>query len=82
MEGGDGHETGSTGEETGRDVTACGALAQQAAPVIEPTKSALDNSAPLQHDVALLVRVLLDCVVAHAVQMAPLSAALDCKDAV
>lgn len=45
---------------------------QQAAPVAEPAEGALHEPAPLQHDEALLIWVLLNNAVAHAVQMAPL----------
>lgn len=41
--GGDGHEAGDTGEATGRNVEAAGALALQVVPVAEPAEGALDN---------------------------------------
>ncbi len=81
-EGGHGDEAGDTGEATGRDVEAAGALARQATAVAEPAEGAVDNPAPLQHNEALLIRALLDSVMTYPVQMAPLSAPLGCKGAV
>src|SRR5215218_9551193 len=46
------------------------------APVAEPAEGSLDDPASLQNDEALLVWVLLDDTMAHAVNVAPLLAAL------
>lgn len=54
------------------DVETAGALAVQLAPMAEPAEGALDNPKRFQDDEALLSWVLLNDVVAHAVEVAPL----------
>ncbi len=69
VECGQSHQTGDEGEATDP-------FAQQAAPVAEPAQGPLDHPAPLEHDEALLTRLLLHDLAAHAMQVAPLFAAL------
>jgi hypothetical protein len=82
IECGEGHQTGDEGDAAGCDVEATGPFTQQPAPAAEPAQGPLDHPAPLEHDEALLIRLLLHHLAAHAVQGAPLLAAMGPEHAV
>lgn len=75
-QGFDAGQDGSKRDTGGGNIQASGAVAQQAAPVCEPTKAALDDPAEFKHDKALLLRVARDDVAAHAVPVRPFPATL------
>lgn len=77
-----GHEAGDTGEAAQCDIEAIGTLAVQAAPMAEPTEGALHEPAPFQNDGAFLIGLLLHDAARHAMDVAPVLAALSRVNAV
>jgi len=80
-----GFDAGQGGRErdtSGGNIEASGAVAQQPTPVCEPAEAAFHDPAAFEHDEALLLRVTLDHVVAHAVFVRPFPATLGDEAAV
>lgn len=75
-------EDGSKGQASGGNIEPVGSVTYEAAPVRQPAEAALHHPAACQHHEALLARIALDDVMAHAMQVGPLTTAVGDEGAV